>query len=88
MVASVLAREHGLSMYIGKEKQCPLVLATARELLQRVQAGRIDRWYIAHPDNEHFRLLCDLTQCVFELLGRTKEKRTVLMGQCRRMFGR
>ena len=64
-------------MYIGEEKQCPLVLATARELLQRVQTCRIDRWHIAHADDEHFRLLCDLTQRVLELLGRTKEKWTV-----------
>src|SRR6266478_5665338 len=70
-------RKHRLGVYIGQEEKRPVMLATAGELLQRVQTGRVDRGDVTHSNDQDSGLLRYLTQRILELLRCTKEERAV-----------
>ena len=51
--------------------------AVSHELAQRVDPGRVHRRHVAHPHDEHARLVADLAEHVPEALGRAEEERAV-----------
>ena len=64
-----------LRMDVGEDHQRPLLAAAADEVAQGVQAGRVDRRHVAHPQDQDLGLPGDPAHPVLEHLGGAEEER-------------